>query len=613
MKHSVWRHRASRAATAAVAASMALAFHVAPATAAAAPAASGSSSTGPSGSILGTDNPDAIPGEYVVVFTDQAQSAAATRQSAQAMTAKYGGRVKHAYGAVVDGFAATMSEAQARRLAADPAVARVEQAYRVEIAGEQVNPASWGLDRLDQQALPLNSRYRYPDQAGQGVHVYIMDTGVNLSHTEFTGRTAAGYDFVDNDTNPTDCNGHGSHVAGTAAGTSYGVAKKATVHAVRVLSCSGSGSNADIIAGVNWIKTNAIKPAVVNYSIGCSTRCTDTTMDSAVRSLVTSGVMWVQAGGNGNDDTCYYSPQRVSEALTVGNSTSSDAKAASSAWGSCQDLFAPGTNITSAWYDTNTSTRTITGTSMASPHVTGAVALYLGANPSATSSQVHSAIVSNSVSGAISGVPSGTPNRLLNTEFLLGGSTPAELRVTNPGSQTSTVGTYDSATTGATGGSSPYTFSATGLPAGLTISSSTGTISGTPTTAGTSTVTVTVRDSAGRTASASFTWTVSAVSGSQCSGMRGTWTGSLSNGAWQTLPYVYDATAGTIQVCLDGPTGADFDVYLQKWSGSSWYTVAQGITSSADEAFSYSNTSGYYRLMVESYSGSGSYTAGMNY
>lgn len=611
MNHTVWRRRASRAviaAVAAAAASTALVFQAAPV----ASADEGAAGSGSPGQIIGTDNPDAIPGEYVVVFRDQGQSVAANNRSATAMTAKHGGRVKHTYGAAVDGYAATMTEAEARRVAADIAVERVEQAYRVGIVAEQVNPGSWGLDRTDQQDLPLNQRYRYPDQAGSGVHVYVMDTGVNLSHTEFTGRTGSGYDFVDSDTNPTDCNGHGSHVAGTAAGTSYGIAKRATVHAVRVLNCSGSGSNADIIAGVNWIKTNALKPAVVNYSIGCSSRCTDTTMDNAVKSLVASGVMWVQAGGNGNDDTCYYSPQRVPEALTVGNSTSVDAKASSSAWGSCQDLFAPGTNITSAWYDSSTSTRTITGTSMASPHVAGAVALYLGANPSASSAQVHSAIVGNSVSGTLTGVPSGTPNRLLNTEFLLGDTTPAELRVTNPGSQTSTVGTSDSATTGATGGTSPYTFSATGLPAGLSISTSTGTISGTPTTAGTSSVTVTVRDSAGRTASASFSWTVSAVSGSQCDGMRSVRTGSLSSGQSVTLPYFYDSTAGTIEVCLDGPSGTDFDVYLQKYSGD-WYTVARGVTSSPDESITYSNTAGYYRLVVESYTGSGSYTAGVNY
>jgi len=352
---------------------------------------------------------------------------------------------------------------------------------------------------------------------------------------------------------------------------------------------------------------------VVNYSIGCSSRCSDTTLDNAVKSLVASGVMWVQAGGNGNDDTCYYSPQRVSEALTVGNSTSTDAKASSSAWGSCQDLFAPGTSITSAWYTSNTATQTISGTSMASPHVAGAVALYLGANPGASAAQVHSAIVNNSVSSRLSGVPTGTPNRLLNTEFLLGGTQPAPLSVRNPGSQTSTVGTAVSVATGATGGTSPYAFSATGLPAGLSISSSTGTITGTPSAAGTSTVTVTARDSSGATASASFSWTVSAVSGSQCDGMRSVRTGTLSSGQSQTLPYFYDGTSGQIQVCLDGPSGTDFDVYLQKWSGSYWYTVASGRTSSPDESFTYSNTAAYYRLVVESWSGSGSYTAGVNY
>lgn len=609
MKHTVWRRRASRTATAAVAASIALAFHALPATGTPMVPADAASTD----RIVGANSPDAIPGEYVVVFKNQGQSIAANNRSASALAAKHGGRVKHSFGSAIDGYAAKMSEAQALAVAADPAVQRVEQAYRVEIADEQVNPGSWGLDRVDQQDLPLNQRYRYPSTAGSGVHVYVMDTGVNLSHTEFTGRTGGGIDYVDDDSTPTDCNGHGTHVAGTAVGTSYGLAKRATVHAVRVLNCAGSGSSADIIAGINWIKANAIAPAVVNYSIGCNSRCSDTTMDNAVKSLVASGVMWVQAGGNGNDDTCYYSPQRVPEALTVGNSTSSDAKASTSAWGSCQDLFAPGTSITSAWYDSNTATRTISGTSMASPHVTGAVALYLGANPNASSAQVHSAIVSNSVSNTLTGVPSGTPNRLLNTEFLLGGTQPGQLRVTNPGSQTSTVGTAVNVSTGATGGSTPYTFSATGLPAGLSINSSTGTITGTPSTAGTSNVTVTVRDSSGATDSASFSWTVNGGGTSQCAGMRSVRTGTLSSGQSQTLPYFYDSTSGQIRVCLDGPTGADFDVYLQKYSGYSWYTVARGISSGPDESFTYSNTSGYYRVVVQSYSGSGSYTVGVDY
>ena len=305
------------------------------------------------------------------------------------------------------------------------------------------------------------------------------------------------------------------------------MAKRATVHAVRVLDCGGSGSNADIIAGIDWVRANAVKPAVVNYSIGCSSRCTSSAMDNAVTSLLNSGVMFVQAGGNGNDDACYYSPQHVNGTLTIGNSTISDAKASSSAWGSCVDLFAPGTNITSSWYTSSTAYNTISGTSMASPHVAGAVALYLGANPSASPSQVASAIINNSKSSTLTGIPSGTPNRLLNTQFLLGGTTPPP---------------------------------------------STG-----------------------------------------CSGMTTSRTGTLSRGYYVNLPSFTDSTAGTMTVCLDGPTGTDFDVVLQKLSGSTWTTVARGETPNPDERFTYTNTAGTYRLVVTAYSGSGSYTAGASY
>ncbi|KGN37163.1 serine protease [Knoellia subterranea KCTC 19937] len=501
---------------------------IAPAAADPSAAPSAAPSSDSPGRVQGADNPDAIPGEYIVVLKDQKQSVAGAKASARSMAAKHGGTVRHTYGTALDGYSAKMSAAQAARVAADPAVARVEQAFRVEAIDSQSNPPSWGLDRIDQADTPLNSRYDYPSNAGQGVHVYIVDSGVNLGHSEFTGRTGSGYDFVDYDSNPADCNGHGTHVAGTAAGTRYGVAKKATVHAVRVLDCDGSGSNADIIAGIDWVRANAIKPAVVNYSIGCSSRCSSTSMDNAVSSLLNSGVMFVQAGGNGNDDACYYSPQHVNGALTIGNSTSSDAKASSSAWGSCVDLFAPGTSITSAWYTSSTAYNTISGTSMASPHVAGAVALYLGANPSATTSQVASAIINNAEPSTLTGIPSGTPNRLLNTEFLLGGTTPG------------------------------------------------------PTPTG-------------------------------CTGMTSVRSGSLSNGQSTTLPYFYDGTAGTITVCLDGPTGTDFDVVLQRWNGSTWSTVARGETPSPDERFTYSNSSGYYQLVVSSWSGSGSFTAGVTY
>lgn len=517
MHHGTWR----RATVLTVAAALSLATLAVSPTAVAAPPPT------PTPTVQGADNPGAIPGEYIVVLKDQKQTATAAKSSARGMSAKHGGTVRHVYGAALDGYSATMSKAQAAALAGDPAVARVEQAFEVRAIDEQNNPPSWGLDRIDQPDTPLDANYTYPSNAGQGAHVYVVDSGVNLGHTEFTGRTGSGYDFVDYDSNPADCNGHGTHVAGTAAGTRYGVAKRATVHAVRVLDCGGSGSNADIIAGIDWVRANAIKPAVVNYSIGCSSRCTSAAMDNAVSSLLSSGVMFVQAGGNGNDDACYYSPQHVNGTLTIGNSTISDAKASSSAWGSCVDLFAPGTNITSSWYTSSTAYNTISGTSMASPHVAGAVALYLAANSSASTSQVASAIINNSESSTLTGIPSGTPNRLLNTEFLLGG--------TNP-----------------------------------------------PPTTG-------------------------------CAGMTTTRTGSLASGYYVNLPSFTDSTAGTMTVCLDGPTGADFDVVLQKQSGSSWSTVARGETPNPDERFTHTNTAGTYRLVVTAYSGSGSYTAGVSY
>lgn len=515
MHHGTWR----RATVLTVSAALSLAALVVSPTAVAAPP--------PSPTVQGTSNPGAIAGEYIVVLKDQKQGAAGAKASARSMASKHGGRVKHVYSTALDGYSASMSKAQATALAADPGVASVEQAFTVKAIDTQSNPPSWGLDRLDQADTPLDSRYSYPGNAGQGAHVYVVDSGVNLGHTEFSGRTGNGYDFVDYDSNPADCNGHGTHVAGTAAGTRYGVAKRATVHAVRVLDCGGSGSNADIIAGIDWVRANAVKPAVVNYSIGCSSRCTSSAMDNAVTSLLNSGVMFVQAGGNGNDDACYYSPQHVNGTLTIGNSTISDAKASSSAWGSCVDLFAPGTNITSSWYTSSTAYNTISGTSMASPHVAGAVALYLGANPSASPSQVASAIINNSKSSTLTGIPSGTPNRLLNTQFLLGGTTPPP---------------------------------------------STG-----------------------------------------CSGMTTSRTGTLSRGYYVNLPSFTDSTAGTMTVCLDGPTGTDFDVVLQKLSGSSWTTVARGETPNPDERFTYTNTAGTYRLVVTAYSGSGSYTAGASY
>jgi subtilisin-like proprotein convertase family protein/subtilisin family serine protease len=458
--------------------------------------------------IVNAGNDGSVPDRYIVRFKNT-HGAAQVRATAADKTRRHGGRVRHNL-EVIDGYSATMTEQQAKALAKDPDVAYVQQAHYMVALDTQTNPPNWGDDRIDQRDLPLNSSFTYPTNAGQGARVYILDSGINPNHADFAGRVAPGFDFVDDDTTPTDCHGHGTHVAGTAVGTTYGIAKKATVSAVRALDCAGSGTSDDIIAAINWIKTNAVKPAVVNYSVGCRARCSDVTMDNAVKSLIASGVQFVQAAGNSNDDACFYSPQLVPEAITVGNSTNADAKASTSSYGTCLDIWAPGTTIVSAAYNNNTGSATMSGTSMASPHVTGAAAVYLGQNPTATAAQVRDALVNNSTPGKITGLTTASPNRLLYTGFM---NTTPPVSVVNPGGQSGTVGVAVNRTNSATGGSSPYTWSATGLPAGLSINSSTGTITGSPSAAGTSNVTVTATDSASRSGSAAFGWTVVAAGG----------------------------------------------------------------------------------------------------
>ena len=380
--------------------------------------------TGDDAPILYTDSPNAVPGRYLVIFSDAAVAATAVSGKARDLTDRFGGQARHLYTAGLRGFSAALSDQQARRLAADPAVASIEAVQRIGVADTQNNPPNWGDDRIDQANLPLNQAFTYPANPGQGATVYVLDTGINANHVDFTGRVRPGIDMVDNDSSPTDCHGHGTHVAGTAAGTTYGVAKKASVVAVRVLNCQGSGSNDDLIAGIDWVRANAQKPAVVNYSIGCQSRCTSQAMDSAVSNLISSGVQFVQAAGNSSDNACYYSPQGVAAAVTVGNTTNADARNSSSNYGSCLDIFAPGTSIVSASYSSNTGSATMTGTSMASPHTAGAAAVYLGLNPGATPAQVRDALVNNATTGKVTNAGTGSPNRLLYTGFMNGGTNP---------------------------------------------------------------------------------------------------------------------------------------------------------------------------------------------
>jgi subtilisin family serine protease len=361
-------------------------------------------SAAPDVQILGADSATAVDGSYIVVYKDGAAA------EAKSTAASLGSKVDFRYDAVFDGFAATISEEQAKQFAADPDVAYVQQNQKVSIQVDQPNPPSWGLDRIDQRNLPLNNNYSYSTTAGN-VHAYIIDTGMDLDHPAYAGRSTSGYDAIDVGTTAEDGHGHGTHVAGTVGGTAYGVAKGVQLVAVRVLNNSGSGTSAQVAAGVNWVTANAIKPAVANMSLGGSG--TDTTINNAVRSSIASGVTYAIASGNSNSNACNFSPAQVAEAITVNASTNTDARASFSNFGTCSDIFAPGQNITSSWLAGGTNT--ISGTSMAAPHVAGAAALYLADNPTAAPAAVRDALVANGTTGKVTSPGTGSPNVLLYT------------------------------------------------------------------------------------------------------------------------------------------------------------------------------------------------------
>ncbi|MFJ4468958.1 S8 family peptidase [Streptomyces sp. NPDC089424] len=351
---------------------------------------------------------NAVADSYIVTLkADRARSGSA---EGRALAAKYGATIERTYKKALNGYAIEASETEAKRLAADPAVASVVQNRTFTIDGTQPSPPSWGLDRVDQRNLPLNNSYTYPDSAGEGVTAYVIDTGVRITHGDFGGRASYGYDAIDNDNTAQDGHGHGTHVAGTVAGNAYGVAKKAKVVGVRVLNNSGSGTTAQVVAGIDWVAQNAVKPAVANMSLGGGA---DTALDTAVRNAIASGVTFAVAAGNETTNASTRSPARVTEAITVGATTNTDAKASYSNYGTVLDLFAPGSSITSAWNTGDSATNTISGTSMATPHVAGAVALYLADNPSASPAQVSNALTSAATPNVVTSPGTGSPNRLL--------------------------------------------------------------------------------------------------------------------------------------------------------------------------------------------------------
>jgi aqualysin 1 len=358
--------------------------------------------------------PNAAVGRYVVVLNEWAAgppgAGAAAGVVGRALTGVFGGSIDHVYQHAVLGFSVRMPEAAARLLARDERVAFVEEDGIVEAVDTQPNPPSWGLDRIDQRNLPLNQSYTY-NFTGAGVTAYIIDTGIRFSHTTFGGRATSGFDAIDGGS-ADDCHGHGTHVAGTVGGATYGVAKGVTLVAVRVLNCSGSGTNSQVIAGIDWVTSNhaAGQPAVANMSLGGGASLA---LDNAVRNSIADGVTYAVAAGNENTNACNRSPARTAEAITVGATTISDARASYSNFGTCLDVFAPGSSITSAWNTSNTATNTISGTSMATPHVAGTAALYLQDHPTASPSTVRNAIVNSATPGVVTNPGSGSPNRLL--------------------------------------------------------------------------------------------------------------------------------------------------------------------------------------------------------
>lgn len=375
--------------------------------------------------LLGLDNPNVIQGQYIVVYKDDA-NVLPTLQSLKA--AMEGGvtlqreleslglapdaRVEQVYTAALQGLAARLSPENLAALRQDPRVAYIEADQVMSISATQTG-ATWGLDRIDQRTLPLSGTFTYSN-TGSGVNAYIIDTGIRVSHSEFGGRATAVFDAIGDGQNGNDCNGHGTHVAGTVGGTVYGVAKSVRLYAVRVLNCSGSGSNSGVIAGVDWVRRNARRPAVANMSLGGGV---SSALDTAVNNAINVGITFVLAAGNSNRDACQFSPARVAAGITVGATTSSDTRASYSNYGSCLDLFAPGSSITSAWISSNTSINTISGTSMAAPHVAGVAALYLQSNPTASPATVRNAIVSNATVGVVRSAGSRSPNLLLYSNY----------------------------------------------------------------------------------------------------------------------------------------------------------------------------------------------------